>query len=59
MLKNCKKPLKNIEQPSNMSKIRGKPSKVTLNYRKTTQNLQKSSKLSKICKKTFRNVEKP
>ena len=29
MLKNCKKPLKNIIEPSNMSKIRGKPSKVT------------------------------
>ena len=29
MLKICKKPLKNIEKPSKMSKIRGKPSKVT------------------------------
>ena len=29
MLKNYKKPLKNIEKPSNMAKIRGKPSKVT------------------------------
>ena len=58
MLKNCKKPLKNIEKPSNMSRIRGKPSKVTKNYKQTTQNLQISSKLSKICKKTFRNVEK-
>ena len=29
MLKNSKKPLKNIGEPSKMSKIRGKPSKVT------------------------------
>ena len=29
MLKNCKKPLKNIEKPSKLPKIRGKPSKVT------------------------------
>ena len=29
MLKNSKNPLKNIEKPSKMSKIRGKPSKVS------------------------------
>ena len=28
MLKNCEKPLKNIEKASKMSKIRGKPYKI-------------------------------
>ena len=58
MLKNCKKPLKIFEKPSKMSKIRGKPFKVTINHQQTIHNLQKSSKLSKICKKNIQECRK-